>query len=328
MDLMDIAMELMGNTEAYINTDVAAGLADNYTIAINDVEIPMKGSLLTVYTKVTEALDYGVCVDKVNNIEVKIANPVAGGNQVTDAELVGEDKDKVEIVKDATKASVVWLDNATTKEMAKGAKYVAGKSYTACVLVKLKEYSVFTDNFIATVNDTTADVIKVDDNTCLIKYTCVVEANEVVKDAKRNTTSFSDKTFNYVITKEAAGKKAGEVAIAGLVKKNIKKANIKATVKYNKAKYKVTAINKNAFKGAKKLKTVTIGKNVKTIGAKAFYNLKKLSKVTINSKKVKKIGKKAFFKKGKKLTIKVNKKAKKNIKKLLKKAKCKGVKVK
>ena len=150
------------------------------------------------------------------------------------------------------------------------------------------------------------------------------------KKAPVKGTKLSDKIFTYKVTKAASddGKKAGEVALTGLVKKNLKKANIKDTVTIDGYKYKVTSIASKAFKGAKKLTKVTIGKNVKKIGAKAFFKLKKLTKVTIKSKKLPKIGNKAFVKKGKKLTIKVNAKLKKKAKKALKKAKCKGVKVK
>ena len=42
--------------------------------------------------------------------------------------------------------------------------------------------------------------------------------------------------------------------------------------------YKVVSIAPNAFKGIKKLTKVTIGKNVKMIGAKAFYGCKALKK--------------------------------------------------
>ena len=152
-----------------------------------------------------------------------------------------------------------------------------------------------------------------------------------VKKAPAKGTKLTDKNFIYKITKKASddGKKAGEVAVASLFNKTAKKATVKTTVKIDGYKYKVTSISNKAFKGAKKLTKVTIGKNVKKIGSKAFYNLKKLTKVTIKSTKITKIGKKAFFKKGKKkLTVKVEKKAKKKVTKLLKKAKCKGYKVK
>ena len=154
--------------------------------------------------------------------------------------------------------------------------------------------------------------------------------NKDVVKAPAKGSKLADKTFTYKVVKAASDDKktAGEVAVTGLVKKNAKKATIKSTVKIDGYKYKVTSVANKAFKGAKKLKKVTIGKNVKKIGSKAFYNLKKLKSVTIKSTKITKIGKKAFYKKGKKLTIKVNAKAKKKVKKLLKKAKCKGYKVK
>ena len=154
--------------------------------------------------------------------------------------------------------------------------------------------------------------------------------NNDEKKAPVKGTKLTDKTFIYTVTKAASddGKTAGEVAVKSLLKKTLKKANIKATVTIDGYKYKVTSVANKAFKGAKKLKNVTIGKNVKKIGAKAFFKLKKLTKVTIKSKKLPKIGNKAFVKKGKKITIKVNAKLKKKAKKALKKAKCKGVKVK
>ncbi len=56
---------------------------------------------------------------------------------------------------------------------------------------------------------------------------------------------------------------------------------------------KVTTIGANAFNGCSKLKTATLGKNVKTIGDKAFYKCISLTKISIPGK-VTKIGKKAF----------------------------------
>ena len=47
-------------------------------------------------------------------------------------------------------------------------------------------------------------------------------------------------------------------------------AAIPATVKVNGVSYKVTSIAKNAFKNNKKLKKVTIGANITSIGANAF----------------------------------------------------------
>lgn len=339
MDLMDVALDLFTNMGQYINTEVVSGLDNNFSVAVNDVPIDMKAGMGQLFVAVSSALDYGVCTAKVNNVEATIKAPVDGEGQITEVKLIGEDSEKVEL---AEGSKLTWIDEATGKEMTADEKYVAGKRYTAKFNVSLKKYCVYADNVIATVNEETAELVKVDDKTYTVKFTCFIETPEVVLGANRNNDSskkqltnenvenaiLKDKSFTYVVTKEATAKKAGEVTLTGFVKKNLKKANIKATVKINGFKYKVTAIGDKAFKGAKKLKTVVIGKNVKTIGAKAFANLKKLTKVTIKSKKFPKIGKKAFVKKGKKVIIKVNSKLKKNAKKALKKAKCKGFKVK
>ncbi len=96
---------------------------------------------------------------------------------------------------------------------------------------------------------------------------------------------------------------------------------VPTTVKINGKKYKVTSIAKNAFKNNRKLKKITIGKNIKTIGAKAFYGCTNLKKVTFKTKVLKKIGKKAFNKIHKKAKFKYPKGKKKKYKKLLKKSK-------
>ncbi len=96
---------------------------------------------------------------------------------------------------------------------------------------------------------------------------------------------------------------------------------IPSTVTINGRNYKVTSIAANAFKNNKKLKTLVIGKNIKKIGAYAFYGTKNLKKITVKTKllKASKIGKNAFQKAGsknyKKLCVKFPKKLKKTYKK-------------
>ena len=87
---------------------------------------------------------------------------------------------------------------------------------------------------------------------------------------------------------------------------------------------KVTVIGKNAFKKCSKLKTVVIGKAVKTISSKAFIGDNKIKKITFKCKKLKTVKKNAFSKKAKKnikskkTKLKGNKKAIKLFKKKLK----------
>ena len=100
---------------------------------------------------------------------------------------------------------------------------------------------------------------------------------------------------------------------------NKKTVKIPAYVTVNGVKAKVTAIDKNVFKKAKKkLTKVVISANVTTIGKKAFAGCKKLKKITIKSKKLRSVGKKAFKGISKNAVIKVPKAKKKAYTKLLK----------
>ena len=110
-------------------------------------------------------------------------------------------------------------------------------------------------------------------------------------------------------------------AVIGPENPNAKKITIPAVIKVNGKTYKVTAIEPNAFKGMKKLTTVVIGKNVKTIGKNAFLNCKKLKTITIKTTKLttKTVGASAFKGVYKKATVKVPAKKLKAYKTLLKK---------
>ena len=75
--------------------------------------------------------------------------------------------------------------------------------------------------------------------------------------------------------------KAKTVSYKGTKNKKAAKITIPATVKSGNQVYKVTAIADNAFKNNKRIKTVVVGKNVRTIGKKAFYGCKNLKKITV-----------------------------------------------
>ena len=96
------------------------------------------------------------------------------------------------------------------------------------------------------------------------------------------------------------------------------KATVPQTITDDGIDYTVTSIAAGACKNNKKLKTIIIGQNVKTIGNKAFYGCKKLKKITIRSKVLTKVGKKAFKGISKKAKINVPKTKKKQYKKYLK----------
>jgi len=120
----------------------------------------------------------------------------------------------------------------------------------------------------------------------------------------------------YKITKSDS--KAKEVTY--VKPKSKKKATVKIsdTLKIDGYQYKVVSISDKAFKNNKKVTSVTIGKNVKTIGKDAFRNCTKLKKVTIKGTGLKKIGKNAFKNIHKKAVVKVPKKKLKAYKKLFK----------
>lgn len=101
--------------------------------------------------------------------------------------------------------------------------------------------------------------------------------------------------------------------------KKITSVTIPATVTISGKKYKVTAIEASAFAKCKKLKKVTIGTNVKTIGKKAFYQCSKLKSINVKSKKLTKVGSSAFKGIHKKAVIKVPKAKLSKYKKLMKK---------
>ncbi|MBE5871087.1 MAG: hypothetical protein E7294_07505 [Lachnospiraceae bacterium] len=151
---------------------------------------------------------------------------------------------------------------------------------------------------------------------------------------------FNTAAGTFVVTK--SDNTAAEAAFKLASDKDAKKVTIPAGITVGGITYKVTAIADNAFKGNKKLTSVTIpssvvsiGKNafsgctalkkitipagVTTIGANAFKGDKNLKKITIKSTVLKKVGKGAFKGIHKKATIKVPKKQKKIYQKLLKK---------
>ncbi len=85
--------------------------------------------------------------------------------------------------------------------------------------------------------------------------------------------------YRYVITGSSA-------AFAGVTDGSVKKIKIPSSVEVEGKTYKVTSVTANACKGLKKLTTLTIGKNVKKIGRKAFRGCPKLKTVTIHTEKL------------------------------------------
>ena len=153
-------------------------------------------------------------------------------------------------------------------------------------------------------------------------YTCKVckatkkEAIAALGAPKKGVVAKSDKA-TYKVTESDL--KNGTVAYVGPLDKKATKVTIPETVEIDGVTFKVTSIEKNAFKNNKKVKTVTIGKNVSKIGAKAFYGCSKLKTLKIKTTKLtaKKIGSKAFSKTSKSMKVTVPKKKFKTYKTML-----------
>ena len=123
---------------------------------------------------------------------------------------------------------------------------------------------------------------------------------------------------SYIIKKNTDN--AYEVEYKAPKNKKQTKIVVPDTIKINGVTYKVTSIAKNAFKNNKKLKTVTVGKNVSKMGANVFTGCKKLKTITIKSTKLtaKTLSKSTFKGITKAKTIKVPKKKLSAYKKLFK----------
>lgn len=137
-------------------------------------------------------------------------------------------------------------------------------------------------------------------------------------------SSQKKKTFKYC----SYNKKKKTVTLKSVFDKKIKKAAVPDNVKYKGVTYKITFIASDAFKNCKKLKEITIGKNVNSIGKGCFKNCSKLKKINIRSNTLRKIGKDSLKKTDKKLCITCKKKKVKEYKKLFKNKGNKTYKVK
>ena len=144
--------------------------------------------------------------------------------------------------------------------------------------------------------------------------------NDVLSDAK-------SKGKYKVVSVDSASKHVCVSYIAP-TDKNVAKADVPDSIGIAGMTVKVTSIEANAFKNCKKLKSVTIGKNIAKIGKNAFSGCKNLKSIKIKATGLKSVGAKAFAKINANAKVKVPKKQLKSYVKLLKKAGIKGKKQK
>ena len=124
---------------------------------------------------------------------------------------------------------------------------------------------------------------------------------------KNDNNNPSQTSVNY--SKYKISKSNGNTVKIVSCKKNVVNVTVPSTIKIDGKVYKVTVINKNAFKGNKKLEKVIVGNNIQKIATGAFKGCSNLKKIVVNTKKLKmsKVGDNAFKGINSKATIKVPK---------------------
>lgn len=104
---------------------------------------------------------------------------------------------------------------------------------------------------------------------------------------------------------------------------------IPAAIRIGDQKYQVVMIAPKAFQNKTKLKQVSVGKNVTSIGSRAFYKCRSLKKIIVRTGKLKSVGRNAFLGISKKAVVKVPKKQYQRYVKLFRhKGQAKSVKLK
>ena len=139
----------------------------------------------------------------------------------------------------------------------------------------------------------------------------VVDAAKDEEKTAEKTVKKGDKAKTSAGTFTATSSTEASFTPSAATKKK-SSVTIPATAKINGVKVKVTSIAAKAFSGDTKIKSVTIGKNIKTIGKDAFKNCRNLKKITITPDSLKTVKTTAFKgcpnKKTTKVTIKTSKK--------------------
>lgn len=120
-----------------------------------------------------------------------------------------------------------------------------------------------------------------------VTFTAGTATEDTAKDTAKAPAKGDVITANgarYTVTKAATKDTYGTVSFKA-PKSGATSVSIPATVTVDGYKYKVTSIAASAFSGNKTVTSVTIGKYVKTVGKKAFYNCSNLTAIKVSSTK-------------------------------------------
>jgi len=220
---------------------------------------------------ITVSYTFAAIKDKLISITPPQSVSVANGTPYADMNLP------------TTVAVVTEGGTVTTANVTWNTKTPASGSYVPSVVTEQK----------VTLTGTVTCPDTIDANGVSLSTSITVTIRAASDEKDNVTTKSDDGKATYHLT--AAGVRNGTVTYVAPVKKETSKVTIPDTVVIGGVKYKVTEIQANAFKDNKYVKTVTIGKNVKTIGASAFSGCSKLKTLKLGSS-VTTISDKAFYK--------------------------------
>ena len=174
------------------------------------------------------------------------------------------------------------------------AKYYTGKSLKPSVTVTLKRKKlVLNKDYKVTYKNNTNIGQAIVTITGIGKYTGSISRNFTIR-IKNNSTYTAGK-LKYTITNADTTGKGTVTLTAATNKTTVTSLTVPSTVKIGGKSFKVTAIGKKAFSGAKKLKKVVIGKYVTYIGQEAFSGNTALTTVSCSCTSLNYIRKKAFY---------------------------------
>lgn len=131
-----------------------------------------------------------------------------------------------------------------------------------------------------------------------------------VKDVPKKNSTHTVGNLKYKVTRTDGYNtdgSNGEVTVTGM-KANKTSVSIPATITLDGYTFKVTAINSKAFRNKSKLKTITIGDNVKKIGNYAISGIHKKATIKVSSSRLSAVKKLLKAKTGFRKTMKVRKK--------------------
>ena len=131
-----------------------------------------------------------------------------------------------------------------------------------------------------------------------------------VQDVPKKNTARTIGNLKYKVTKSDGYNTDGSngaVTVTGVKSSKLTSVKIPDEVTIDGYTFKVTAIASKAFQNKSKLKTITIGNNVKSIGSKAISGIHKKATVKIPSARYKAVKKLLNSKAGYKKTMKLKK---------------------